>query len=386
MSEQIADTRRIDCLESVRGLMALWVVIGHVLLTFNTPTLETNPVWRVFAENIRAVDIFIVLSGFVIFFLLSNRRESYGIYLYRRFMRIFPAYALCLIVSAAMLPLAIEAIRSLPETGRNAARLAYLLDSWDRLFLHLGAHLSMLHGVIPKALLPNTDYAVLGQAWSISLEWQFYIVAPLAFWLATLPRRWIGLAALAVLVLALLKFRGFFGAGYLGDHVLWFALGGASALFWVEELALQRWLARYANISIPLIVLAGVLFSRQYWHIALWIAVFLAASACRFQQIDTSVPSVLLRALGVAPLRWLGNISYSVYLVHMIPLFGTVWLLRDAGFSQPALMAITMGATLMFTLGAAAAMYRWVEMPAFSYAKRRVSRRKTAVVATAPLA
>jgi peptidoglycan/LPS O-acetylase OafA/YrhL len=386
MSEQIADTRRIDCLESVRGLMALWVVIGHVLLTFNTPALETHPLWGLFSENLRAVDIFIVLSGFVIFLLLSNTRESYGVYLYRRFMRIFPAFALCLIASAAMLPLAIDAIHSLPETQRNAARLVYLIDSRDRLFVHLAAHLTMLHGVMPKMWLSNSDYAILGQAWSISLEWQFYIVAPLAFWLATRSRRWLGLAALAVLVLVLLKFRRFFGAGYLGDHVLWFALGGASALFWVQELALQRWLARYANVTIPVVVLVGVLFSRQYWHISLWIGVFLAASACRFQQTDTSVPALVLRALCVAPLRWLGSISYSVYLVHMIPLFGTVWLLRHAGYSQTVLMAITMAVTLVFTLAAASAMYHWVEMPAFRYAKRRAAHSKLAAVATAPLA
>ena len=39
----------------------------------------------------------------------------------------------------------------------------------------------MLHGIVPETILPRSSIALLGPAWSISLEWQFYLVAPLLF-------------------------------------------------------------------------------------------------------------------------------------------------------------------------------------------------------------
>lgn len=75
--------------------MALWVVMGHVALTFNIPDLEANPLWKILGENGRAVNVFIILSGFVIFHLLNTKKERYERYIARRFLRLFPAYTKC---------------------------------------------------------------------------------------------------------------------------------------------------------------------------------------------------------------------------------------------------------------------------------------------------
>ena len=60
--------KRLPELESLRGLMLLWVLIGHVLLNFS----GGGVVWTLLTENGRAVDVFMALSGFAVFFLLPS--------------------------------------------------------------------------------------------------------------------------------------------------------------------------------------------------------------------------------------------------------------------------------------------------------------------------
>ena len=65
----------------------------------------------------------------------------------------------------------------------------------DRLWLDAPLHFLFLHGLVPVSLLPGIPYTLLGVAWSLSLEFQFYAVAPAIF---ALCRRW--LAALVTLL------------------------------------------------------------------------------------------------------------------------------------------------------------------------------------------
>ena len=96
-------------LDALRGLMSLWVVLGHALHAVGFP--GGDPLWvKPFLANGLAVDVFIILSGFVVTRLLDEKRESYGVYITRRFFRLFPAYVACLLLSVFMLDLVVEAL------------------------------------------------------------------------------------------------------------------------------------------------------------------------------------------------------------------------------------------------------------------------------------
>ena len=154
-------------------------------------------------------------------------------YIFRRLFRLYPAFIVTFEISVLLTPMSMEALIALPgDSARNLERIEIFQGSLYYAELHITAHLTMLHGIVPGHLLPFTDYAFLGQAWSISMEWQFYLLAPIFFSLTRgsyLPLR-IG-AALAVAAV-LHKSRIWFGQGYIGGHVAWFALGMGSFEVW----------------------------------------------------------------------------------------------------------------------------------------------------------
>jgi len=164
--------RRIESLEGLRGLLALWVVLGHVLALAGLGIGWRGP-FKLLTDGGRAVDVFIILSGFVIFLLVDQQKEPYGHFIWRRFWRLFPVYAACCALMLVLLPIIVVGLQAWPiDHPLNTNRLRIMHDTQAHLWAHVIAHLPMLHAVVPPSVLPNSTYAILGQAWSISLCWR----------------------------------------------------------------------------------------------------------------------------------------------------------------------------------------------------------------------
>ena len=90
---------RLPELDGVRGLLAVWVWLYHAI--YISGVWKTLPqAARFFLGGDKAVDIFIILSGFVISLLLLRERQPYRTYIARRFLRLYPVYIVCLTVAA----------------------------------------------------------------------------------------------------------------------------------------------------------------------------------------------------------------------------------------------------------------------------------------------
>ena len=174
--------RRFDSLDALRCFSILAVLWHH------SPRIEMTPLTRGFL----GVDLFFVLSGFLITTLLLREREDSGrialkAFYWRRMLRIFPLYYAVLIVQAVLM--------LVPKSGTDTARDFFNAFPW---YLTYTANWG-----------PKED--TFAHAWSLSVEEQFYLLwPPLVAVLAPAQARKV---LLSFLGLALALDFGVFGAG-----------------------------------------------------------------------------------------------------------------------------------------------------------------------------
>ncbi|NWG31713.1 MAG: acyltransferase [Rhodocyclaceae bacterium] len=368
----IINADKIDSFESLRGLMAIWVLIGHVMLTFNTDSLKEEFLLNALLENGRAVYVFMILSGFVIFFLLHTKNEGYLLFIYRRFLRIFPAYIVALLISAAMLPISLEAISSVASmSNRNISRVEYLSASINNFLPHLTAHLTLLHGLIPTNVLPFSDWAIMGQAWSISVEWQFYLLAPIYYSLLKTKISLFSKLFFIILSLLALYFISFkFGYSFIGKHLLYFLIGCASAIFWLIPTKWHYLFLKYPNLTITITTTLCIIITPDKWEISIWVLIYLSALIIRDKPDNKSIAYYVNSIMKLKPLRYLGKISYSIYLAHMIPLFLAIYFFNDLNMSSSDRLLTTLSSTFILTIALAAFLYHFIEAPFIDFGRK----------------
>lgn len=352
---------KIGELDGLRGLLAVWVVLVHLLPSIGVDAARLGHFSQLFGEHMR-VQIFCILSGFVIFLMYEKRRPSYRSFIYGRFLRLYPVYILAFLVSVLMTQVSLAALNGSPFTGsRLESRISILENSLAYFPAHFAAHATLLHGVIPEAILPSGAYAFLGQAWNISTEFQFYVVAPFLFLgLATGPL-WRRLATGAVCLCLWLALRNWPNPADLAQYAPYFALGMVSFAIWTRNLGNHRHLNAFTVIlTTVLFCLLGDL------AMAVWAFVFGWLLIQRYQNRGHHV----LGWLRSRPLQWLGEISYSLYLLHMIPLYLGMYVLNgfDLGrFSYlVALGLFTFGLGLPMSWASA----KWIEQPSLRASTR----------------
>lgn len=367
---------KIRTFEAARGLLALWVVIGHTIKHAGYDPDEIGR-WSLFARPEQAVDCFIMLSGFVIFLLLDSQRTSYRDYISRRFLRIAPIYAVVLAVSALTLGWQLDVISAQRWTGATVVGdLTLHHDAINHLAGHLLAHATMLHGLVPSSILPSGLYAIVGQAWSISVEWQFYLVAPAFFYLVT-TKRWRTLGTL-VLSLPLLAHLPSLGDGTAVKQGGFFVIGILSYYLWKHSDAIRsEHLPLLELFAAAGIALALYFMSTHKVSMALW-TVMLGMAIMEKRRVTGNLFSLATLFASKPSLQWLGKISYSLYLVHNLVIY--FWLdqldTRLPSVSKAAFLGILLPSVIVTAISLSALSYRWIERPFMQLGSRFSKRSK----------
>lgn len=368
---------RLAPIEGLRAWLAWAVVLSHVGQTVGVDMYGGHWVW--FARlGETGVFTFIAISGFVIAGLVLDKREPWSRYIVRRAFRIFPAYWLAYAFALAVLPLALAATAQLPWVNDPAFSYDDLLAGWsqamaDRPWAQTLLHIALLQGVVPDSVWPFTGTAVLGPAWSLTLEWQFYLIAPAFVWLLA-SRRWRLLTTLIVIAAAIAfrdyRFGYFIEPNFLPGAGFIFMIGIASRLAFAE---LKR--IEVAPVFLAAVLALGVAFPELLW-LAVWIA--LVAIIANEERWRAGAGALFVQATHLAlsspAASYLGARSYAVYLVHLPAMQLITWaIVSNFTLTQPQLFFVLLVATIPVVLVLSDLIHRVVERPMIKLGARLAS-------------
>jgi peptidoglycan/LPS O-acetylase OafA/YrhL len=363
-----ASATRLDYIDGLRGLAIAVVLILHAGIWSGLSPTGSTMAWLSFGRF--GVDLFLVLSGFCLFWPLVASGPGVAMldlrkYIHRRARRILPPFYAALAVWTGVAALVHqwggESWWHQPFQSTFPLRGA---DSfWD-----FATHLGLVHGFVTRY-----SHSFDGAFWSLSLEWQFYFLLPLLVWMA---RRWSIFHAFLLTLAVTFLFRlavkltdyslvfnpvwnetclarwAEFGAGLLIAGV---AAGKAPLPPWLRSLAISGWfVAACLMAMVALTCWRGTFFLLPpMWGLAVGVLVAHAAWHA----------GKLRHLLEFPPLVRLGTISYSLYLFH-----GSVFLLLSLPLSRSETTATErtlwyFGPGLVLAIGAATIAYRLVEAP-----------------------
>lgn len=370
--------KHVPEIDGLRAWMAWWVVCQHILQISGIDRLYPNPLIKLLTMGGLAVIVFVIISGFVIANLIVLRPENYRAYIARRFMRIFPIYIVAVAANWLLQGVYYQTFSITPWSleGHDAR----IIGEWENMPLHILLHLTLMHGMVPNDLLQGAVTAILTPAWSLSLEWQYYLAAP--FVMSSLfCKSWphqvtVGVVGLVLMFLAYWHspLQNWQLPAFLPLLFGFFMLGAASRM-WFSDVPRAR-------LALPLF-LAGLnifLYAHSYCGGHLWVAFIPVAiwllTLLTFGVRYSSASALLLsriahRFVGSIAIRKLGTWSYSTYLMH-IPLFVcALWLLRGSGLpiSQYSyFFTLLLAAILLIPLSWLC--YNYIEKPAMILGKR----------------
>jgi peptidoglycan/LPS O-acetylase OafA/YrhL len=368
-------------LEGLRGLASLWVVLGHicVLTSFHFPILSDPAI---------GVDLFILLSGYLMAKNYIERKErepwtaaaTFKRFWLRRFFRIAPLYYVLLILAIGFGSYFGEARNVIgnfySETLTNSSRYS------DSSFLNVFTHVTFIFGFLPKysfnTVLPD---------WSIGLEMQFYFLFPFIM-LAVMKLGFVR-ACFAIIILCAT-------AKYLFPHYF--------AAFPMPSMILIK-----LHLFIAGMFIAEAIRRKSLWYV--FFAVIAALASIGIYMPNDVRSSHLLAQIGLIAMmatilwprkegsntenalrlpRWMltnkvsvymGDVSYSVYLLHLLIVIPIVaYLLSNTHFAElsSVIRFITASVIILpITYGIATLLYKCIEKPGIKLGKSVIARSET---------
>jgi peptidoglycan/LPS O-acetylase OafA/YrhL len=355
--------RRLDFVDSLRGLAAIYVVFYHMAKLPN-PTL-TVPHWAhdYVINGGTAVTLFFVISAFSLCYAMNphvGRAGEIRAFYVRRFFRIAPLFYVMI--------------------GFYLVRDVLYYGAWHSPWEVAQSVLVIFN------FFPGSEQGFVWASWTIGVEMVFYAIFPLLFLRFRDVPGALALVFGCLLVAAVFQESLLYlplSAPVVGDfynfsflrHLPTFAIGMLCWTVFVRYIDGRRHPAALGSA----LVLGSLWAYRALLHGALnvWFP-----DPVYWQAI---IYSALLLGLGIAPsrafvnplTRFAGRISYSIYLLHpsaILFLFPVYRRLYELPLPVTARFLLCAALTLAVVLSLASITYRWIEQPGMRFGKRLLGR------------
>ena len=340
---------RLTSLDAIRGIAALIVLLYHFNLFFDLVNLygRHSIPYRIFFAGPSAVYLFFVLSGFVLFIAFSkNDNFIYIHYIIKRLIRLYIPLSVAVIISAALYLITFAG----PVDKATEFFNKNVWTDYPDLSILFG-HLALLD--------PKPFQSLDGVMWSLVQEIRISVIFPvIAIGILRVPKTTLGLS-LAI------SLTGFYYANDLSPlgivdlsitarFVFLFAAGAWLAAHRDKLAAGQfsNWLVLWLGVCMVLLIMRGA-----YAPLLMSVGAILLVAVA-------AANSSLKGALSTQPFAYLGRISFSLYLIHMVVLQSVIH-----GFSAHLNLPELVVLSFLMSFVAAELFYRFVEYPSLRFAR-----------------
>lgn len=332
-------------MEGIRGFAVFLVFLVH-FTTLVYPWLAHGTLTYTISESVRSVgnigvDLFFVLSGFLIYGMIMRKETPFLIYLQRRLQRIYPTFIVVFVIYL-LLSFAFPHQSKIPG------------DMWSG-FIYIVENFLLLPGLF------NIE-PIITVAWSLSYEFLYYLIMPMVVFFLRL-KEWKPLYRVVLFVMLTVVMFWFFSQYggplrltiFIAGILLFEAMQRKNKLKLPPVGLVALMLAIFSVVGLKALGLVG------WWNtVLIYILFFIFCFEC------FSSSGLTRWLFSGTYLRWLGNMSYSYYLIHGLSLkfiFLVVAFIYPPAGSDVVVFWVMLPIAFLWTLIPSTVLFLMVEKP-----------------------
>lgn len=368
MAPQI-EKNKIESIQVIRGVAALFVVLFHYRQNINNVYVQTNLGDLLFSYGWFGVDLFFLISGFIIYKTTETKKPKLD-FIIKRIFRIYPAYLFCLSIFMILFFI-------IPHVDINVKTLIKSLILIPIDYMNVG---------------PFYGYSILSVAWTLSYEMLFYLIFFISMSISQKYR--LEICSFIIIILPLTLQVYFFGtidilstsgnSNFINNSTL-SNLNFASNPI-IFEFIVGMLIGRYYNQIISIVRNKKIISHLLFFVIGVTICYLISGKFTQhgITSHGAGIPSIVIMisfimlasmksSLLPKSLINLGAISYSLYLVHII----TPFILNAVGITH----ALSTGVSVLFlnliaSIFFATLIYNYIEIPFMNLARKITNKDK----------
>jgi peptidoglycan/LPS O-acetylase OafA/YrhL len=353
---------RTTAIDGLRGLLGISVFIHHTVITW---FLLQGKGWNLPPSRLivhlgqTSVALFFMITAFLFWSRVLTRGGNidWVEFFVSRLYRLYPVYLLML----GLLLVVVFALSWAPSWSGRPVIAGPIVQPLLQWLMFTMFSTPDLNGV------PQTGFLIAMVTWSLRYEWLFYLALPLLGFLAGRSRQPVAAMLSAIAVVAI--YYAFQWKDAFDVWILQSFLGGIVAAHWVRNPLLVRIGRAPASGLVAVAALAAVvtlLPTAFAWEATLGVTLFFVVVASGHD---------LWRFLRLPGLLWLGDITYSIYLLHglMLAVVFQCLLPRAVAGRWPVFLAAAVAIDVVLVLAGSIIFLR-LERPAILIGRRHCRR------------